>query len=97
MDDIQVTEQLSYEEVPVTILDRQVRQLQTKNVASVKVLWRNKNVEEVTWEAEEEIKVKYPHLFPAVQEVQSEASSPLGIIPFLVIVIGGVRPWYCML
>jgi len=32
---------LSYEEVPVEILDRQVRKLRNKEVASVKVIWRN--------------------------------------------------------
>lgn len=61
--DVQVTEDLSYEEVPVEILDRQVRKLRTKDVASVKVLWRNKNMEEMTWEAEEEMKSKYSYLF----------------------------------
>ena len=64
VDDIQVTEQLSYDEQPVTILDRQVRRLRTKEVPSVKVLWRNNNREEMTWEAEDEMKKKYPHLFP---------------------------------
>ncbi|XP_070029168.1 uncharacterized protein [Nicotiana sylvestris] len=60
---VQVTENLSCEEVPVVILDRQVCKLRTKDVASVKVLWRNKNMEEMTWEAEEEMKSKYPYLF----------------------------------
>ncbi|CAN4115826.1 unnamed protein product [Withania somnifera] len=41
---------LSFEEVPVAILDRQVKKLRNKEVASVKVLWRNQQVEEVTWE-----------------------------------------------
>lgn len=48
VDDIQVTEQLSYEETPIAILDKQVQRLRTKDVASVKVLWRNNNVEEMT-------------------------------------------------
>ena len=39
---------LSYEEVPVQILDWRVRKLRTKEVTSVKVLWRNQLVEEVT-------------------------------------------------
>jgi len=29
----------------------------------MKVLWRNQQVEEATWEAEEEMNKKYPHLF----------------------------------
>nr|AAV31171.1 Putative polyprotein, identical [Solanum tuberosum] len=45
------------------ILDRQVRRLRTKEVASVKVLWRNQFVEEATWEDEEDMKKRYPHLF----------------------------------
>ncbi|XP_070050246.1 uncharacterized protein [Nicotiana tomentosiformis] len=61
--DVQLTEDLSYDEVPVDILDRQVSKQRTKDVASVKVLWRNKNIEEITWEAEEKMKSKYPYLF----------------------------------
>ncbi|XP_070050485.1 uncharacterized protein, partial [Nicotiana tomentosiformis] len=48
-----IGQDLSYDELPVAILDRQVRKLRTKDVASMKVLWRNKNIEEMTWEAEE--------------------------------------------
>ncbi|WMV47156.1 hypothetical protein MTR67_040541 [Solanum verrucosum] len=42
---IRIKDNLSYEEIPVQILDRQVRRLRTKDVASVKVLWRNQFVE----------------------------------------------------
>ncbi|XP_019234466.1 PREDICTED: uncharacterized protein LOC109214942 [Nicotiana attenuata] len=55
-DDVQITEDLSYKEIPVAILDRQTRKLRNKEVAFVKVLWRNKNVEEITWEVEENMK-----------------------------------------
>ena len=64
VDDVQVTEELSYEEKPIALLDHQVRRLRTKDVASVKVLWQNNNREEMTWEAEDEMKNKYPYLFP---------------------------------
>ncbi|XP_019248517.1 PREDICTED: uncharacterized protein LOC109227774 [Nicotiana attenuata] len=36
VDDVQVTEQLSYEETPIAILDRQIWRLRTKDVASSK-------------------------------------------------------------
>ena len=36
-----VQENLSYEEVPVEILDRQVKNIRNKEVAFVKVLWKN--------------------------------------------------------
>ncbi|XP_019258947.1 PREDICTED: uncharacterized protein LOC109237137 [Nicotiana attenuata] len=45
IEDIQAMEDLSYKEVLVAILDRQARNLQIKESASVKVLWRNKNEE----------------------------------------------------
>ncbi|XP_070010672.1 uncharacterized protein [Nicotiana sylvestris] len=62
-DDVQITEDLSYEEILVANLDRQIHKLRNKEIASVKVLWRSKKVEEMMWEAEEEMKSKYPHLF----------------------------------
>ncbi|WMV33785.1 hypothetical protein MTR67_027170 [Solanum verrucosum] len=37
-EDIEVKDSLSYEEIPVQILDRQVHKLRTKEVASVKIL-----------------------------------------------------------
>ncbi|XP_049348176.1 uncharacterized protein LOC125812742 [Solanum verrucosum] len=71
MEDVHVTEDLTYEEVPIAILDRQVKKLRNKEVASVKVLWRNQQVKEVTWEAEEAMKSKYPHLFQSEEKGQS--------------------------
>ncbi|XP_070004820.1 uncharacterized protein [Nicotiana sylvestris] len=53
---IEVSEVFSYEDVPVAILDRQVRKLRNKEIASVKVLWRNHQFEKATWEAEDEMK-----------------------------------------
>ena len=70
VNDIQVTEKLTYEEIPIAILDRQVRRLRNKEVASVKVLWRSNRREEMTWEAEENMRSKYPHLFQPLEEVQ---------------------------
>ncbi|XP_019244290.1 PREDICTED: uncharacterized protein LOC109224159 [Nicotiana attenuata] len=75
VDNVQVTERLSYEEAPIAIVDRQVRRLRTKDVVSVKVLWRNKNVEEMTWEAEEDMKYRYPHLFLLPKEDQTKHHS----------------------
>lgn len=43
-----VQENLSYEEVLVEILSRQVRTLRNKEVASVKVLWKNHLVKSET-------------------------------------------------
>ncbi|XP_019223491.1 PREDICTED: uncharacterized protein LOC109205259 [Nicotiana attenuata] len=61
--EIEFGDTMSYEEVSVAIIDRQVRRLQTKNVASVKVMWSNHSAQEATWEPEEAIREKYPYLF----------------------------------
>jgi len=37
---VQLDKDLSYVEEPVAILDRQVRKLRSKNIASVKIRWR---------------------------------------------------------
>ncbi|XP_059294450.1 uncharacterized protein LOC132047420 [Lycium ferocissimum] len=49
-ENIEIDEALSFEEEPVQILDRQVRRFRTKDVASLKVLWRSHNTEEATLE-----------------------------------------------
>ena len=51
-----VDENLSYEEVHVEILDRQVKRLRNNDIAIVKVLWRNDLVEGATWEAETDMR-----------------------------------------
>ena len=58
---------VSLEEVPVQILDRQVKRLRNKEVASVKVLWRNQQVESATWEAEADMQRRYPYIFHSTQ------------------------------
>ena len=60
---IEVHEDLAYEEQPVQILDRKEKTIRNKAIPLVKVLWRNHKVEEATWEREDEMRAKYPHLF----------------------------------
>ena len=55
--------------MPIAILDRQIKKIRNKEIASVKVLWRNQQVEEITWEAEEAMKIKYPYLLNDEEEV----------------------------
>ncbi|KAJ8755828.1 hypothetical protein K2173_024373 [Erythroxylum novogranatense] len=61
--DVQLRDDLSYEELPVQILDIKDKVLRNKTVQLVKVLWRNHLVEEATWEPLEAMREKYPHLF----------------------------------
>ena len=46
--DIQLEENLSYEEKLVAIVDKQVKKFHWKEVPLVKVIWRNHSIEEAT-------------------------------------------------
>ena len=61
--DIQVQEDLTIDEEPKAILDREIRQLRNKLVPLVKVIWQHHGMEEVTWEPESTMRVQYPQLF----------------------------------
>ncbi|XP_047252287.1 uncharacterized protein LOC107841322 [Capsicum annuum] len=68
MEDVGNLDSLSYEKVLVKILDREILRLRTKDVASMKVLWRNQKVEEATWEAQDDMRAKYLFLFLGLDE-----------------------------
>ncbi|KAG8474912.1 hypothetical protein CXB51_031631 [Gossypium anomalum] len=61
--EIELQPDMTYEEEPIKILAREVKQLRNKNVALVKVLWQRHGIEEATWESEETMRNQYPHLF----------------------------------
>ena len=56
-------EDLTYKELPIMILDREVNVLRFREISLVKVLWQYHRVEEATWELESEMREKYPFLF----------------------------------
>ena len=60
---VEISEDLTYEEYPVAIVDRQVRQLRTKEIPMVKVLWSNYTVEDYTWEMKALMQESYLYLF----------------------------------
>jgi hypothetical protein len=49
--------------MPIQIMDRKEKQLRAKTIPLVNVLWRNHGVEEASWELEQEMRNRYPHLF----------------------------------
>ncbi|WMV18737.1 hypothetical protein MTR67_012122 [Solanum verrucosum] len=75
-EDIGIKDSLSFEDIPVQILDRQVHKLRIKEVASVKVLWRNQFVEEATWKAEKDMKKRYTHIFEP-REIPDQGTNSL--------------------
>ena len=60
---VQLKENLTYEEIPVQIVDRKEQVLRTKVIPLVKVLWKNHEREAATWEPEAQMRHQYPHLF----------------------------------
>ncbi|XP_070057312.1 uncharacterized protein [Nicotiana tomentosiformis] len=48
---VQLDENLTYEEEPVAIVDRKVRNLRSNDVSSVKVLWKGQPTKYATWES----------------------------------------------
>ena len=70
--EIQVQEDLSYDEEPKAILDREVKQLRNKQVSLVKVLWKHHGKEEATWEPEVTMRAQYPQLFDSGMNFDDE-------------------------
>ena len=62
-EEVEIQPDLSYVEQPIEIIDRKEQILRNKTIPLVRVLWRNQQVEESTWELEAKMREKYPHLF----------------------------------
>ena len=60
---LEIDEDLTLEVKPVKVLDFSEKELRSKRIPMIKVLWRNSQIEEVTWEREFEMRKKYPDLF----------------------------------
>ncbi|GKA36432.1 hypothetical protein Tco_0722923 [Tanacetum coccineum] len=62
MKELQLDDKLNFVEEPVEIMDREVKQLKRSRIPIVKVRWNSKRGPKFTWEREDEIRAKYPHL-----------------------------------
>ncbi|GKA57728.1 hypothetical protein Tco_0756916 [Tanacetum coccineum] len=63
LDEIQVDAKLNFIEEPVEIFERGFKKLKRSRITIVKVWWNLKRGPEFTWEREDQMKLKYPHLF----------------------------------
>ncbi|GKG44191.1 hypothetical protein Tco_0483284, partial [Tanacetum coccineum] len=63
LDEIQVDAKLNFVEEPVEILEREFKKFKRSRIAIVKVRWNSKRGPEFMWDHEDQIKLKYPHLF----------------------------------
>ncbi|GKG16314.1 hypothetical protein Tco_0358637, partial [Tanacetum coccineum] len=64
LDEIQVDDKLNFIEEPIEIMDREVKRLKQSRIPIVKVRWNSRRGHEFTWEREDQMQKKYPHLFP---------------------------------
>nr|GEZ83610.1 retrotransposon protein, putative, Ty3-gypsy subclass [Tanacetum cinerariifolium] len=62
LDEVKVDDKLHFVEEPIEILDRGVKKLKRRWIHIVKVRWNSRLGPEFTWEREDEMKCKYPHL-----------------------------------
>nr|GEW81459.1 putative reverse transcriptase domain-containing protein [Tanacetum cinerariifolium] len=63
LDEIQVDNKLNFNEEPVKIMDREVKLLKQSRILIVKVRWNSMRGLELTWEHEDQMQKKYPHIF----------------------------------
>ncbi|KAD3066941.1 hypothetical protein E3N88_34821 [Mikania micrantha] len=63
LEDIQIQNNMQFIERPVEIMDHGVKKLKRSRIPIVKVRWEGKRGAEFTWEREDQMKLKYPHLF----------------------------------
>ncbi|GKA48127.1 hypothetical protein Tco_0741085 [Tanacetum coccineum] len=64
LDEIQIDDKLHVIEEPVEIMDREVKRLKQSHILIVKVRWNSRRGPEFTWEREDQMRKKYPHVFP---------------------------------
>ncbi|GKE73452.1 hypothetical protein Tco_1535493, partial [Tanacetum coccineum] len=61
--ELRLDDKLNFVKEPEEIMDREVKQLKQSPIPIVKVRWNSKRGPEFTWECEDQIRAKYPHLF----------------------------------
>ncbi|GJS59866.1 putative reverse transcriptase domain-containing protein [Tanacetum coccineum] len=74
LDEVHIDEKLNFIKEPVEIMDREVKHLKQSLISIVKVHSNSKRGPEYTWECEDQMQKKYPHLF-ANPEPASQATS----------------------
>ncbi|GJW18905.1 hypothetical protein Tco_0026341 [Tanacetum coccineum] len=63
LNEIKIDKTIRFVKEPVEIMDREIKSLKRSRIPLVKVRWNSKCGPEFTWEREDYMKSKYPHLF----------------------------------
>nr|GFA10894.1 reverse transcriptase domain-containing protein [Tanacetum cinerariifolium] len=73
LDGLHFDDKLQFVEEPIEIMDRKVKRLRNSRVPIIKVRWNSRRGPEFTWEREDQLKKKYPHLFTKTASSSSVA------------------------
>nr|GEU31568.1 putative reverse transcriptase domain-containing protein [Tanacetum cinerariifolium] len=60
---LKIDDKLNFIDEPVKIMDREVKHLKQSRIPILKVYWNSRRGPEFTWDREDQMKKKYPHLF----------------------------------
>lgn len=63
LDEIKLDDKLHFIDEPIEIMDHEVKQLKQSRIPIVKIRWNSRQGPEYTWEREDQMRQKYPHLF----------------------------------
>ncbi|XP_071718866.1 uncharacterized protein [Rutidosis leptorrhynchoides] len=63
LEELSIDDKLQFVEEPVEVMDREVTTLKHSRIPIIKVRWNARRDPEFTWEREDHIRQKYPHLF----------------------------------
>nr|GEU94147.1 putative reverse transcriptase domain-containing protein [Tanacetum cinerariifolium] len=74
LDELRIDDKLHFVEELVEIMDHEIKQLKRSRIPIIKVRWNSKQGPEFTWEREDQLKQKYPHLFTKTAPSSSAAS-----------------------
>nr|GFA57990.1 putative reverse transcriptase domain-containing protein [Tanacetum cinerariifolium] len=74
LDGLHFDDKLHFVEEPVEIVGREVKWLKQSQIPLVKVRWNSKRGPEFTWECEDQLRKKYPHLFAKTASSSSATS-----------------------
>ena len=61
--EVRIDNKLHFIEEPIEIIDREIKRLRRSHIPIVHIRWNSKRGPEFTWEREDHMKQKYPHLF----------------------------------
>ncbi|GKD52535.1 hypothetical protein Tco_1281511 [Tanacetum coccineum] len=74
LDGLRFDDMLHFVEEPVEIIDHEVKWIKLSRILIINVRWNSRRGHEFTWECEDQLREKYPHLFTKTAPASSVVS-----------------------